>query len=77
MIFKYYRSAITFLRRYNFDGLDFDWEYPTLRQGGRPQDRANYALLVKVRRGVEKSWGGVSNPETGGVDHKTGITMLF
>jgi GH18 family chitinase len=47
-LFSTFRSSITFLRQYNFDGLDFDWEYPTLRQGGRPQDRANYALLIKV-----------------------------
>jgi GH18 family chitinase len=73
MIFKYYRSAITFLRRYNFDGLDFDWEYPTLRQGGRPQDRANYALLVKVRRGVEKSWG--RGMERGGIDRSISANL--
>jgi len=49
------RSAVTFLRRYNFDGLDFDWEYPTLRQGGRPQDKENYATLVKeLREAFEK-----------------------
>jgi chitinase len=56
----YRRSALTFLRQYNFDGLDLDWEYPTLRQGGRPQDRDNYALLIKVLslsdapRGIQK-----------------------
>ena len=42
------RSAIKFLRQYNFDGLDLDWEYPTLRDGGRPQDRHNYAKFVMV-----------------------------
>ena len=45
-----FRSSVRFLRQYNFDGLDLDWEYPTLRAGGRPQDRANYALFVKVGR---------------------------
>ena len=42
------RSAITFLRQYNFDGLDLDWEYPTFRAGGQPEDRVNYAKLIIV-----------------------------
>lgn len=42
------RSAIGFLRQYNFDGLDLDWEYPTTRDGGRQEDRNNYAIFVKV-----------------------------
>lgn len=46
---KFIKSAIRFLRQHNFDGLDLDWEYPTLRDGGRPQDKENYARLVAVR----------------------------
>jgi hypothetical protein len=42
------RSAVRFLRQYNFDGLDLDWEYPAARDGGRPEDRKNYAIFVKV-----------------------------
>ena len=42
------KSALRFLRQYNFDGLDLDWEYPTQRQGGRPEDRLNYATLIQV-----------------------------
>jgi len=44
------KSALRFLRQYNFDGLDLDWEYPTQRAGGRPQDRENYAILIEEMR---------------------------
>ena len=43
------KSAIRFLRQYNFDGLDLDWEYPSFRDGGKPEDRRNYAKFVAVR----------------------------
>ncbi len=42
------KSVIRHLRQYNFDGIDLDWEYPTFRDGGRPQDKDNYSKLVYV-----------------------------
>jgi GH18 family chitinase len=47
------RSAVRFLRQYNFDGLDLDWEYPSARDGGKPEDRKNYAIFVKVNLKLE------------------------
>ena len=46
-------SAVDFLRRYHLDGLDVDWEYPSLPGAGnkyRPEDTQNFTLLLKDLR---------------------------
>uniref|UniRef100_A0A1Q3FSC0 Putative catalytically inactive chitinase-like lectin n=1 Tax=Culex tarsalis TaxID=7177 RepID=A0A1Q3FSC0_CULTA len=40
------KNALEFVKKYGFDGLDLDWEYPTQR-GGKPYDRENFVSLVK------------------------------
>ncbi|XP_021945877.1 chitinase-3-like protein 1 [Folsomia candida] len=46
---RFIDSVTPFLDRYNFDGFDLDWEYPADR-GGRPEDKANFALLCEEMR---------------------------
>lgn len=44
---KFIDHVIQFIQKYNFDGLDLDWEYPANR-GGKPEDKQNFVTLVKV-----------------------------
>lgn len=60
-------SAVDFLRKYNFDGVDLDWEYPV--SGGldgnskRPEDKQNYTLLLsKIREKLDAA-GAVDGKE--------------
>lgn len=46
-------SVIDFMKQYDLDGLDLDWEYPGLPGIGntyRPEDKENFTLLVKELR---------------------------
>ncbi|MCX7745714.1 MAG: glycoside hydrolase family 18 protein [Clostridia bacterium] len=47
-------SCVAFIKKYQFDGIDIDWEYPV--RGGaaenqyRPEDKHNFTLLLKKLR---------------------------
>ncbi len=40
-------SVVNFIKKYNFDGLDFDWEYPANR-GGLPSDKVNFLIFQMI-----------------------------
>lgn len=46
-------SVVAFLKQYDLDGLDVDWEYPGLAGAGnrfRPEDKENYTALLRELR---------------------------
>lgn len=51
---KFAKSAVEFILKHGFDGVDIDWEYPV--SGGlstnktRPDDKKNFTLLLKTLR---------------------------
>ena len=51
---RFAESAVEFIRAYNFDGVDIDWEYPVCcGLGGnvyRPEDSENYTMLMQELR---------------------------
>jgi GH18 family chitinase len=47
------KNTIKFLKQYNLDGIDIDWEYPSADdRGGTYEDKENYLQFVKELRNV-------------------------
>ncbi len=48
---QFIRQATKYARRYGFDGIDIDWEFPgTPDRGGRGVDKANFTALLSEFR---------------------------
>ncbi|GLV40355.1 Chitinase 7 [Carabus blaptoides fortunei] len=52
------KNVVDFVKKYNFDGFDVDWEYPTKSDmGGKPEDLVNFSSLLKELSQALKSQG--------------------
>lgn len=47
---EFVNNVIKFIKKYNFDGLDMDWEYPAQREGASPADVGNFVALLRDLR---------------------------
>ncbi|XP_072379768.1 chitinase-3-like protein 1 [Diabrotica undecimpunctata] len=50
------QNALQYVQSNNFDGLDFDWEYPAQR-GGAAADKENFITLLKETKAVFEANG--------------------
>lgn len=47
----FFDSLLTFMKKYDLDGVDLDWEYPVADdRGGIPEDFDNYVNLLRRLR---------------------------
>jgi GH18 family chitinase len=50
---KFFRSLISFMSTYGFDGVDIDWEYPVADdRNGRPEDFDNFPKFMANLKNV-------------------------
>lgn len=54
---QFINSVLDFLHEYDFDGLDFDWEYPGSRLGNPQIDSENYLQLIKELKEAFEPYG--------------------
>ena len=54
---QFVESALKMIRKWDFDGLDFDWEYPGSRGGDRSVDKANFITLLTELRTAFDPYG--------------------
>lgn len=57
-------SAMAFIKEYDLDGMDMDWEYPTSDEAGigaLPEDKPNFTALMK---GLREALDKLDRPQT-------------
>ena len=45
---QFVQQTVEFLTTHDFDGLDLDWEYPSIGAGSRSSDKTQFSKLCEV-----------------------------
>ncbi|XP_050295310.1 chitinase-3-like protein 1 [Anthonomus grandis grandis] len=51
------KEVLAFIQKYNFDGFDFDWEYPAKRDSVNPADKENFILMLQELKAAFQPYG--------------------
>jgi chitinase len=50
-------QILVLIEKYNFDGVDIYWEYPTLGDNGNPEDKENFIEMLQVFKNMYHAKG--------------------
>ncbi len=57
-------NCVELIRKYQFDGIDIDWEYPTYKEhSGNPEDKQNFTILMQSIRDSIDAYGKKENQD--------------
>jgi len=68
-------NLYNFVVKYGFDGVDLAWEFPT-ENGGSPEDRVNFSLLLKELRAIFEPAGLLLSASVTGNYYFEGASLL-
>ncbi|XP_076226130.1 chitinase-3-like protein 1 [Nomia melanderi] len=74
--FRFVQNAVNFLRQYNFNGLDIDWEYPNQR-GGQPADRQNFVALLRELKEAFSKYGYILSVAVGATEKSASLSYII
>lgn len=73
---RFVENAVNFLKQYNFDGLDIDWEYPNQR-GGQPSDRENFVALLRELKEAFSKYGYILSVAVGAAEKSASLSYII
>ncbi|CAK9808295.1 CHIT1 [Anthophora plagiata] len=73
---QFVQNVVKFLKTYNFDGFDLDWEYPNQR-GGNSADKSNFVTLLRELKQELSKNGYLLSVAVGGAESSASLSYLI